>query len=282
MSMTRDQLCELTARRLEAASGALPTIKALLGRDGFVQRPIMADALSALGVDVTCIEDPEALNWDNLISSVGRERLKGLLAPCKLVAMVNWSMLPRMTRAWGRLLDEVIPNHERHERKLFIDLADPHERTHEDILEALRMLTRFQDQVDVILGLNLQESLEVADVLALPGRSDPDNAVEENARAIRSELNLSCVVIHPRRGAAAATEAESERFEGPFVKAPRTMDGAGDHFNAGFCLGNVLGLSLAESLCTGVGVSGYYVRHAQSPSIAQLTEFIAHLPPPQA
>jgi sugar/nucleoside kinase (ribokinase family) len=90
------------------------------------------------------------------------------------------------------------------------------------------------------------------------------------------------VVVHPRRGAAAATESDSARFDGPFVQQPKISTGAGDHFNAGFCLGRILGFSLAESLCTGVATSGYYVRTAESPSAKKLAEFIARLPAPQA
>jgi sugar/nucleoside kinase (ribokinase family) len=89
------------------------------------------------------------------------------------------------------------------------------------------------------------------------------------------------VVIHPRRGAAASTAGETASFAGPFVKQPKISTGAGDHFNAGFCLGRVLGMSLVESLCTGVATSGYYVRTAESPTIQQLAEFIAELPPAQ-
>jgi sugar/nucleoside kinase (ribokinase family) len=222
------------------------------------------------------------VNWDNLLSRVGRDNLKKLMDGSQLIGMVNWTMLPNMSRIWARLLDEIIPNSERHQRKLFIDLADPEKRTHGDILDALKLLSRFQDQVDVILGLNLKESLEVADVLGLPGRSDPEAAIEENARAIREKLNLSCVVIHPRRSAAAANEAASARFPGPFVQQPKISTGAGDHFNAGFCLGTLLGFSLEESLCTGVATSGYYVRTAESPSATQLSEFVGKLPPPQA
>jgi sugar/nucleoside kinase (ribokinase family) len=90
------------------------------------------------------------------------------------------------------------------------------------------------------------------------------------------------VVVHPRRGAAAATATESASFAGPFVQEPKISTGAGDHFNAGFCLGRMLGLGLEESLCTGVATSGYYVRTAISPSAKQLSEFIADLPAPQA
>src|SRR3954468_14331568 len=221
------------------------------------------------------------VNWDNLLSRVGRDTLKGLMDGAHLIGMVNWTMLPNMTRIWAKLLDEVIPNLERHERKLFIDLADPEKRTHSDILDALKLLTRFQDQVDVILGLNLKESMEIADVLGLPGAADPEGAIVDNAAAIREKLQLACVVIHPRRGAAAATEREQAKFAGPFVAQPKISTGAGDHFNAGFCLGRILGLSLEESLCTGVATSGYYVRTAESPTAAQLSEFIAALPAPQ-
>lgn len=227
------------------------------------------------------LEPLQDVSWDNLISRVGRDRLKELMADASLIGMVNWTMLPHMSRIWGHLLNEVIPNIERHQRKLFMDLADPEKRTHEDILDALRLLTRFQDQVDVILGLNLKESMEVADVLRLPGRSDPEGAIVENACAIREKLSLACVVIHPRRGAAAATAEDCVKFDGPFVEKPKISTGAGDHFNAGFCLGRVLGFSLEESLCTGVATSGYYVRNAESPTAAQLAEFVAHLPPPQ-
>jgi sugar/nucleoside kinase (ribokinase family) len=221
------------------------------------------------------------VNWDNLVSRVGREQLKQLMSNSQLIGMVNWTMLPHMSRIWAKLLDEAIPNRERHARKLFIDLADPEKRTAGDVLDALKLLTRFQDQVDVILGLNLKESAEIADVLGLPGACDPEGAIEQTAGAIRDALKLSCVVIHPRRGAAAATELHTARFDGPFVKQPKISTGAGDHFNAGFCLGAVLGMSLEESLCCGCATSGYYVRTADSPTAPQLAEFACALPRPQ-
>src|SRR5687767_5509968 len=193
------------------------------------------------------------INWDNLVSRVGREQLKGLMNGAQLIGMVNWTMLPHMSRIWAKLLDEAIPDAERHQRRLFIDLADPEKRTHDDIMDALKLLQRFQDQVDVILGLNLKEAVEIADVLGLPGAKDAEAAIEETAVAIRAKLGLECVVIHPRRSAAAATaDGQTATFYGPFVQQPKISTGAGDHFNAGFCLGRTLGMGLAESLCTGV------------------------------
>jgi sugar/nucleoside kinase (ribokinase family) len=190
-------------------------------------------------------------------------------------------MLAFMTDIWRHLLSEVLPSVQKGHHAFFVDLADPEKRTHNDIHGALDLLTRFQEKVDVILGLNLKEAGEVGDVLGLPGRADPEASIKESATEIRRKLGISCVVVHPRRGAAAATETHAAEFAGPFVAQPKISTGAGDHFNAGFCLGRVLGFDLEESLCTGVATSGYYVRTAVSPSATQLAEFIGELPAPE-
>ncbi len=132
-----------------------------------------------------------------------------------------------------------------------------------------------------MLGLNLKESSEIADVLEIPVPADAESAIEQTAAAIRRKVNIYCCVIHPRGSAAAATAASSARIAGPFVQQPRISTGAGDHFNAGFSLGQTMGFTLEESLCCGVGTSGYYVRSGMSPTAAQLAEFVAKLPPPQ-
>src|SRR5262249_61399235 len=110
---------------------------------------------------------------------------------------------------------------------------------------------------------------------------DREAASAPAAARIGAARGIGCVVIPPRRAAAAATAAETSRFAGPFVQHPLISTGGGDHFNAGFCLGRILGLGLEESLCAGVACSGYYVRTAQSPTAEELAEFIRVLPDPE-
>ncbi|HEX4055631.1 MAG TPA: PfkB family carbohydrate kinase [Tepidisphaeraceae bacterium] len=221
------------------------------------------------------------ITWDNLLKRVGTDQLKSLIGAAKLVGMVNWTMLPHMSEIWTKLQSEILPQCPKQDRTLFIDLADPEKRTANDISNALKILARFQSSINVILGLNLKESDQIAHALGLGAPADSEPAIEQTARAIREKLGISCVVIHPRKGAAAATADESASFAGPFVQQPKISTGAGDHFNAGFCLGRIMGLNLEESLCAGVGTSGYYVRSAHSPTGKELAEFIAKLPPPQ-
>jgi sugar/nucleoside kinase (ribokinase family) len=234
-------------------------------------------------------ESLREVSWDNLVARIGRSELQRLFDGATLISMNNWTMLPRMSEIWNHLIDEVLPGGgggspgaaPGRQRTLYIDLADPEKRTFEDIRTALGHLTRFQAQVEVILGLNLKEAGEIAQVLGVPAHADAEAAVEPMAAAIRKALGIGCVVIHPRRAAAAATATESARFAGPFVQQPLISTGAGDHFNAGFCLGRIAGLGLVESLCAGVACSGYYVRTAQSPSGEQLAEFVRMLPDPE-
>ena len=221
------------------------------------------------------------VNWANLVERVGQPELSAMMGGATLIGMLNWTMLPRMGEIWDRLLEEVFPAGPKAGRTLFVDIADPEKRTREDLRGALATMAKFQEHADVILGLNLKEAAQVAEVLGLPDRADREATVEEDAAAIRRALGLGCVVIHPRKVAAAALESESARFPGPFVQSPRISTGAGDHFNAGFCLGRVLGLGLEESLCAGVASSGYYVRTARSASAIELAGFIEELPAPE-
>ena len=219
------------------------------------------------------------VNWTNLTARLPLPELIERFEHSRLIGLLNWTELPALTAIWDALIAEVFPHLTRTDRVLFIDLVDPEKRTVEDIQAALATLTRFQAHVDVILGLNLKEAGQAASALGLPA---PETDLRATAQAIRTHLGLTAVVIHPREGAAAATEESTAAILGPLVARPLISTGAGDHFNAGFCLGWILGLPLAESLAAGVATSGYYVRTAQSPNPTDLANFLDALPTPEA
>lgn len=232
-----------------------------------------------------------AVNQASVDQAIGRERFNQLVGRARLIAMVNWTMLPQLETIWQTMIQESLPRAERKleggqpKELIFVDLADPEKRTAQDLLRALAMCGKLNEHARLVLGLNLKESNQVASVLgiALPGDTEP--VIEATARAIREKLGLFGVVIHPRKGAAAAIRLNgavaSATFAGPFVAKPKLSTGAGDNFNAGFCLGLLAGLPVEQCLCTGTGTSGYYVRNAQSPTLTELAAFCDELPPPQ-
>jgi hypothetical protein len=221
------------------------------------------------------------VTWQRLLDTVGKEGLIGLFDHSTFLGLVNWTMLPHLTSLWQNVAQHILPHLSKVPRRMFVDLADPEKRDSLDLKSALGVLTTINQRaygVAVTLGLNLSEAQQVASLVNI--RADAMD-VMELAIQIRTALSLDTVVIHPRTSAAAATATSSGEFSGPFVRNPAISTGAGDHFNAGFSAGQLLNLPLPECLCLGTATSGYYVRHAASPNIAQLCEFLEKLPDPQ-
>ncbi len=216
------------------------------------------------------------VNWENLAAHLPPKKLAALFDSSALVALVNWTMLTGMTRIFEHLLDEVMPGLQKHPW-MFFDLADPAKRTRNDIARALGLIAKFQEFSNVILGLNLQEARQIGDVLGLSPCGETHDDVASHAAEIRGRLDINTVVIHPVAFAAAADAGGTFAVQGPFIEKPKITTGAGDHFNAGFCIGRILGAPLDVSLQLGVGTSGFYVRSAQSPAAPDLTQFLKTL-----
>jgi sugar/nucleoside kinase (ribokinase family) len=216
------------------------------------------------------------------VERVGEATWREAWQAARFVAMVNWTMLPYLTELWQKIQVE-FPGGER--KVMFFDLADPEKRTRSDIREALLTLAKFQEQHDVLMGLNEKEAQHVADVLELEVGNDDDLSREQNmidlASNIREKLGIAVCVVHPTQFAAAANIQTTAVAAGPFTPNPKISTGAGDHFNAGFCTGYLLGCDLAQSLQMGVATSGYYVRNAQSPTREQLADFLDSLEGPR-
>lgn len=218
------------------------------------------------------------VNWDNIVSRFGADKLQASLDAASLVCFVNWTMYTATSEIWEAIQREIAPRLGGERRRLFIDLADPEKRTQDDIRHALDLIARFQTHFDVILGLNEKESSEIGGVLALDTSDHSAKGLSHLAGQVRSKLEIHSVVIHPVRFAVAADATGTAAVEGPFTAKPLITTGAGDHFNAGFCLGRSLGLNLEYSLQVGVATSGYYVRNAKSPGIPDLLELLRNWP----
>lgn len=223
------------------------------------------------------------LDYHAVENTIGADTFKQIVKRSRLIGMVNWTMLTRLQTIWEQMADVILPALGGERRLIFIDLCDPAKRTTEDLASALDVISRLDKHADVILGLNLSESSQVASVLGLTIQGDHEAAIESTTAAMREKLDIYGVVIHPRKSAAATLRTnsgtETGRFVGPFTSKPKLSTGAGDNFNAGFCLGQLAGLNVLQSLCTGNHTSGFYVRNAHSPSLTELASFLDNPPP---
>jgi hypothetical protein len=218
------------------------------------------------------------MNWENLQARFGRDKFIAKIQAAAFVGFVNWTMLTCMNELWSSILQEVCPALTGPRRTLFIDLADPEKRTAADILQALELIVAFGRHFDVILGLNEKEAGEIGKALKLDIGDRSPAGLTKLGEQLRQRVPVQTLVIHPTALALAFGAEGSTMVTGAFTAKPLITTGAGDHFNAGFCLGKLLGLDNSASLLCGVATSGFYVRTAKSPSVADLAGFLRQWP----
>jgi sugar/nucleoside kinase (ribokinase family) len=210
------------------------------------------------------------VTWENIQARFGRECFAEKFGGSDLVGFVNWTMLPYMSDVWASILQEICPTMKGPRRALFFDLADPEKRTRADIERALDLIGQFEKYFDVILGLNEKEAHEIGEVFGLKPAAATPEALVDFGLLLAKRLQAGTLVIHPVSYAVAISQGKAAMAVGPFTPKPLITTGAGDHFNSGFCLGRLLGLDNQMGVLVGVTTSGYYVRTAHSPSIAQI------------
>ena len=172
-------------------------------------------------------------------------------------------MTPHMTSIW-RGLQELGSG----PRWLLVDLAEPSKRSDAELREALEVLQ--QMRCKVLLGLNDRESARVAAVLGVGGGAQQGPDVR--MRLIQGKLGLEACVLH-RKDLAIWCGQQERELRIPLIASPRTLTGAGDHFNAGIVLGLLHHLSPLACLCLGHAVAAHWIQEAKEISRDQLTHW---------
>jgi sugar/nucleoside kinase (ribokinase family) len=217
------------------------------------------------------------ITYDRICAVMGAAAFHAELTAASLVALVNWTMIPNMTAIFAELVDRVLPQlPPKPDRIFFFDLADPEKRSIDDLRTALTLIARFQKFGRVTLGLNFKEAQQVAAAVGAGAVTDSEAGLRAAATELRARLGVATIVIHPTKSAACATAEGAWWVPGPYTAQPRITTGAGDHFNAGFVSGQLLGLEPEACLATGVCTSGHYVRTGESPTLAAVETFLAN------
>ncbi len=219
------------------------------------------------------------LSWERVLAKAPVEHLAGYMDKARLLSFNNWTMIPRMSEIWRRLLDDVVPKMrtDPSEKVLFFDLADPEKRKEEHIIEALNLIREFKSAgFETVLGLNRKEACEILELLRNEKLSDYKSiGLEELCREIAEYMQIDCLVVHPVENAACVKDgAEYTVVNGPYCAKPKLTTGAGDNFNAGFMFGYINRFSMEDCLLLGTASSGYYVRNAKNASRPEIIDFI--------
>ncbi|MDQ2730991.1 MAG: hypothetical protein M3Y56_04975 [Armatimonadota bacterium] len=255
-----------------------PAFEEIAGRATVVSlgQPAHTDALEFADGKLMMgkLEPLNDVNWDRIEERMGAADIQRLFIEPSLVALVNWTMIPAMSAIWEKIA-ELLAAASGADGLYFFDLADPEKHPEETIAAACRLLARFNSYRTTLFGLNEKESILVAHAFGYEGGHTTREDIGAIAVYISKALPVSSVVVHPRAYAVAASGGTlTADVDGPFTDNPLISTGAGDHFNAGFCLAKLLHLDDEEAATAAVATSGYYVRHAASPSLQDLAGFL--------
>jgi hypothetical protein len=207
--------------------------------------------------------------WEVVKERVGLERLRSIAAGVALVGFCNWSEIDASDGIWRGMLGEVLEDSPPEGgRFLLFDLSDCSKRPAESIRAAARLVAGAASRGEIVLSLNANEARLVAGAIGASA-SDPGSA----AAGIRSFIGAGSVVVHYRDGAVSADGRELRSSPALPVLLPLRATGSGDNFNAGYCVGALLGFGEGERLDLGNVFAGYYRATGESPEPRVLAEF---------
>ena len=213
---------------------------------------------------------PLGITWNDIITNVGEQKLENLLCNSKLLCLVNWSELPNASEIWGTLFDFISKHNIGNIDTVFFDLADISHRSSSEVKECISIIAKYNDCAKTVLGLNENEARILANTYATPATS-----INDIGKILQNKIQVSELIIHTNT-AAYAFDAGGECYESTafICKNPAVLTGGGDNFNAGYCLGILMGLDIGCRLLLANALSGYYVRNGESVSFDKLKEFI--------
>jgi hypothetical protein len=244
-----------------------------------IAEPGYSDAIEFTDGKLICGKQQSVsqISWKSILNRLSIEEFSDLVRQAGLIAFLNWGIVFSMTEIMEEFLHQIGNHLACAPKPFFIDTADPSKRSLEDIARFVETLPKFAGKFKVYLGFNLRESTFIARAVGLTQPSNTPQDVLTYSKHLRKRLGIEGVVIHWSRHAVGNDADSAICVEAPFTDNPRISTGAGDHFNAGFCLGCLLRGDLEANIQLGVATSGYYVREAKSPTLAQLVGFLETL-----
>jgi hypothetical protein len=212
-------------------------------------------------------------NWQTIKDTVGIDKIISLFQQTNCIALLNWSEMDHATDIWKGVAEEVIPEIKTNKKKpfIFIDLADCSKKSETAIREIISIIISLAIKLEVIVGLNANETRLIAEIFLDTGNYDD---LRETGEQLYKILQVQSLIIHHSKQAFAWDESGLYQQTGFVITNPQIFTGAGDNFNAGYCLGKLLRLKTGESLVLGHATAAYYIANGKSASIEELIDFL--------
>lgn len=214
-------------------------------------------------------------DWNTVRNSIGLYKLNELYLNSDLVCLLNWSELMHSNEIWKGLQDEVFVLKDKLKpTQFFFDLSDCSKRNPAEIRVALDLIRNFKKYGNITLSLNHNEANILYKTCINP---DIPSELQVKGQHLYNELAIDTLIIHSAK-ISMAWDQKGTHFDVPdFIEEPLMLTGAGDNFNAGYCMAHLLDLDMELSLKVANMVSNIYIKTAKSPDLPALNLCISGL-----
>ncbi|MBL0741040.1 hypothetical protein [Chryseolinea lacunae] len=218
-------------------------------------------------------------DWAYIVKTIGLERVEKAVAGSDVIAFVDWANLPHAGNIWQGVLQDVIKPSRRKDYLFFFDLCDPSKKSTQEIDEVLDLMSCFSHYGKVTLGLNENEALRIWCALqgadyARHARDKTLPTVTQAGEVLFKAMRIDCLLVHPIDRTIAYHKNGVTEVLGRVVLHPKVQTGGGDNLNAGYCLGQLCGLSLVHCLLLGMAASGAYIENGESADLAAIDRYL--------
>lgn len=217
------------------------------------------------------MSDLNMANWELIKGRIGLKQIIEMVESSDMICLLNWSEVRHTYEIWEGLLREVFPLISRRSRnRVFFDLSDCSKYSSHRIRKALELIQQFTVWCDVTLSLNKNEASLVYQAIYSSSCDDP----ESSGIKIFQFLNINTLVVHTSTKSLAWRDSLMYQSDTFVVENPRISTGAGDNFNAGFCIGQLIELEADQSLILANWLAACYMKNGRSPGLPELQSFI--------
>jgi hypothetical protein len=213
-------------------------------------------------------------DWFTIKQALSLEKIVAVFQESEMLCLVNWSELDHSNEIWAGILQEVVlPEKQASIKKqFFFDLSDCSKRSEAAITTALSLMKEFNRYGGVTLSLNRNEA---GILYKTCFKEIADNDWKANGERLFEQLTIDTLIIHSAKSSMAWDQEGFYVSEPVFIANPILSTGAGDNFNAGYCIGRLLGGSTGASIELANIVSNLYMSTGQSPDMNRVKAYIS-------
>ena len=210
------------------------------------------------------------LDWETLRDRIDPASLAEHLDGADLLGVGYWSMTPALPSLVSTLVSETWPLQSSPPEHVFFDTGDVRNLPRDTLCKGAIRLEETNEVVRTTVSANRSETKALAAAFDGPEPS----TLTANAEQVYEGLGVTRFVGHSPSRAVTVSGGESVSIRVPRTDEPAMTTSAGDHFNAGFLLGHLAGLSNPATTVVANAAAGSFVRTGLPPDYDDVAEFV--------